>query len=57
MTEQAHSEVFYGVGAIQLGDRPNKAGGASLLVGGKLWLSETELPSKFATAGGSPGTR
>ena len=61
MTEQAHSEVFYGVGAIQLGDRPNKADGAYLLAGGgsfgKLWLSETELPSKFATAGGSPGTR
>ena len=34
MTEQAHSEVFYGVGAIQLGDRPNKAGGAYLLAGG-----------------------
>ena len=34
MTKQAHSEVFYGVGAIQLGDRPNKAGGAYLLRGG-----------------------
>ena len=70
MTEQAHSEVFYGVGAIQLGDRPNKAGGAYLLGGGggslgKIWLSQTELPSKFATGGGgahlehvsvSPGT-
>ena len=33
MTEQAHSEVFYGVGAIQLGDIPNKAGGAYLLRG------------------------
>ena len=59
MTKQAHSEVFYWVGAIQLGDRPNKAGGAYLLGGGggELWLSETELPSKIATAGGSPGTR
>ena len=52
MTKQAHSEVFYWVGAIQLGDRPNKAGGAYLLRGGKLWLSQTELPSKFATGGG-----
>ena len=33
MTEQAHSQVFGGVGAIQLGDGPNKAGGAYRLVG------------------------
>ena len=60
------ARFFYWVGAIQLGDVPNKAGGAYLLSegGGELWLSETELCSKFAVWGGtylervcvSPGT-
>ena len=56
MTKQAHSEVFYGVGAIQLGDRPNKAGGAYLLRGGALVVSD-RIAQQVCNWGGSPGTR
>ena len=63
MTEQAHSEVFYRLGAIQLGDRPNKAGGAYLLVGrgGSFGCLRLNCPASLQLGGGggggSPGTR
>ena len=50
MTKQAHSEVFYGVGVIQLGDRPNKAGGEALVV------SDRIAQQVCNWGGGSPGT-
>ena len=59
--EQARSQVFLRGGAIQPGDGPNE--GEKVLVGrgGKLWLSGTELRSKFAIGAfggrGSLGTR
>ena len=63
MTEQAHSEVFYGVGAIQLGDRPNKAGGAYLLRGGSFGCLRQNCPASLQLRGAhlehvsvSPGT-
>ena len=64
MTKQAHSEVFYGVGVIQLGDRPNKAGGAYLLRGGSFGCLRQNCPASLQLGGGahlehvsvSPGT-
>ena len=52
MTEQAHSEVFYGVGAIQLGDRPNKAGGAYLLRGGSFGCLRQNCPASLQLGAG-----
>ena len=59
MTEQAHREVFYGAGAIQLGDIPNKAGGAYLLRGEALvvWDKISQEVCNLGGGGGSPGTR
>ena len=63
MTKQAHSEVFYWVGAIQLGDRPNKAGGAYLLRGGSFGCLRQNCPASLQLGGAhlehvsvSPGT-
>ena len=55
MTKQAHSEVFYGVGAIQLGDRPNKAGGAYLLRGGSFGCLRQNCPASLQLGGGGGG--
>ena len=52
MTEQAHREVFYGVGAIQLGDIPNKAGGAYLLRGGSFSCLRQNFPGSLQLGGG-----
>ena len=52
--QKAHSQFFLRGGAIQRGDRPDEAGGASLGGGGRGGVAlvvETELRSKVATGG------
>ena len=53
--QKAHSQFFLWGGAIQRGDRPDEAGGASLGGGGGregvALVVETELRSKVATGG------
>ena len=52
--QKAHSQFFLRGVAIQRGDRPDEAGGASLGGGGRGGVAlvvETELRSKVATGG------